>query len=539
MPPKLFLCSICLHTGGSSVYKRAFEKQPTIEGKGKKMKLLATAAALVALLVCVSALADTIELKNGDKIDGKILEETDKAVRIKTPYGILRIPREKIAKVVKDAPKPVEKPPQKEGGLVVVELTNGDKIEGKIVEETKETITIKTAYGPLTIARSRIVRVAPKGAKPVKEGPKEEESKTVVVELKNGDRIEGEIIEETEKAIKLKSSFGPMTIPRSEIASVKKVARPGKELLAKKKELAGKHYELAMWAKDKGLAAEAKLNLEAAIAVYPDHEKARAALGYVKKDGEWVKGEKPKPVEPKKEMSSEELLKAHEQAQQHLQSKEYDKALEIYGKILKSYPDDLTANYNTACLLSLGKKTEESLKFLEHAVRKARELLKSGTWEEQQGAKAILDLLGTDTDLDNLRETDKFKEILKIAKGEKVEPKTEPEKKPEKSGGAYLTVLLATLPRTPEAEKRIKAMLEFMRAQVPDLNIRMDKENIHIEVGRFKLSERAAAEKKLKEIEELAEAYGGVLPFSAKIIKVEPEKKEDEKPEKKEKERDF
>lgn len=475
------------------------------------MRVAAAGVVLLVLAMCAVALADTIELKNGDKIQGKIIEETDEAVRIKTSFGILRIPRDQITKLTKDEGEPEPEP----------EPVEPDKPEEKA-----------------------------------------EDSKNVVIELVNGDKIEGEIIEESDAAIKLKTSFGPLTIPRRQIKNITKPsALPSGALLEKKKALAQKHYELAMWAKDKGLEEETKANLEKAIELYPDHEEARAALGYVKKDGEWVKGEKAaepeKPDEPKGKMTVEELMAAHQEAQGHLQAQEYDKALEIYKKILASYPDDLTANYNTACLLSLDKKTEKALEFLKHAIIKAREMMEKGTWEEQQNAKSILDLLPTDTDLDNLRETEEFKEIERIAAGKKVEPREEPEKEPEKKpeeekkidepGEPYLTIQMGTMARTEEAEQRAQRMEQFLKNRFPDFRVRMDEENIYLEIGKYKLSEREEAEKRLKEIQEMGGRFGRA--FTGKIVTVggsekkeEPagpdeEKKEPEKPKKKQ--RDF
>jgi RNase P/RNase MRP subunit p29 len=521
------------------------------------MRLFVVAGALVLLLVCVPVFADTVELKNGDKIEGRITEETDTAIKIETDYGPLVIPRSQIAKVVKGAGEKKEEAEKPAG--VVVELKNGDKIQGEIIEETKEAIKIKTSYGELTIPREKIAKIT--GTKP---GPKpepkpaEEESRNIVIELKNGDKIEGEILEESDTAIKVKTAYGPLTIPRSQIAKITKAAaRPSGEILEKSRALADKHYELAMWAKENELEDEMKEHLEAAIELYPDHEKARAALGYVKKDGKWVKNTETKePVEPKDKMTAEELLQAHQEAQGHLQAQEYEKALEIYRKILKSYPDDITGNYNTACLLSLDKKIDEALKYLEHAIRKAREAMDTGTWEEQQNAKSIIDLLPTDSDLDNLRETEKFKEIEKIAAGKKVEPEEETEKEEEKEeekateepGEPYLTIQMIAMPRTEQAEQRVKRMEQFLKGRFPDLNVRMDEENIYIEIGRYKLSERDKAEERLKEIEEASGRFGGA--FRGKIVTVggseegekeeEPDEEKKEEPEKpKKKKRDF
>jgi len=323
----------------------------------------------------------------------------------------------------------------------VIELKNGDTIKGEIIEETETTIKIKTTYGPLVIPKSQVAKVTRGGGEEAEKEEQKEEpvdnTGKVIIELVNGDKIKGEIIEESDAAVKLKTQYGPMTIPRSQIKNITKAgagAAKSGDLADKQKELAEKHYKLGLWAKDSGLEEEAKKNFEAALKVFPDHEGARKELGFIKKNGEWVKGEPKKetPEQPEEAegMTTDELVQAHQEAQQYLQAKEYEKALAVYKKILKSYPKDLTANYNSACLLSLEKRIEGALNYLEKSIKLAREMLESGTFEEQQGAEQILGLLKNDTDLDNLRDTERFKKILKIAAGDKEEKKEE--EKPEK-----------------------------------------------------------------------------------------------------------
>jgi tetratricopeptide (TPR) repeat protein len=373
-----------LHIESPSVYKRAHANHD--EGKEFLMRIAAIFGLFAVLLLCSAALADVIELTNGDKIEGKILEETETGVRIQTSYGPLVIPRNQIKNITKGDAEPEKAEPEK--------------------------------------------------AEPEKAEPAQKGETVDVIELKNGDKIKGRILAETDAAVKIQTAYGPLNIPRSQIAKVNKgvaeAPKPSGELLAKNKELADKHYELAMWAKENGLEKQMQENLEAAIEIYPDHEKARAALGYEKKDGTWVKSGKA--VEPGKpgKMTAEELGEAHGIAQSHLNAKEYDQAIAIYEKILESYPDDLTANYNTACIYSLKKRIEKALNYLETAVRKSLEAKDSGSYAKQQEAQQILGLLDNDTDLDSLRETKRFKEIMRLAKGEKEEARKEPQEDPAK-----------------------------------------------------------------------------------------------------------
>jgi predicted Zn-dependent peptidase len=107
---------------------------------------------------------------------------------------------------------------------------------------------------------------------------------------------------------------------------------------------------------------------------------------------------------------------------------------------------------------------------------------------------------------------------------------------PKKASGPYLTVLVGTIPRSPEVEAGIERMKGFISQQFPDFNVRMDEKTIYAEIGRFDLDDRAAAEKRLKEIQEHQMAQ--MLPAPPKIVAVgvEEEKKEPEKPEQKKEE---
>jgi len=62
------------------------------------MTIMNRKALLTLMLVCIAMVADSdsVELKNGDRISGKIVSMNDTAVRLKTNYGIIDIPRQEI-----------------------------------------------------------------------------------------------------------------------------------------------------------------------------------------------------------------------------------------------------------------------------------------------------------------------------------------------------------------------------------------------------------------------------------------------------------
>ncbi|TET38499.1 MAG: insulinase family protein [Planctomycetota bacterium] len=91
---------------------------------------------------------------------------------------------------------------------------------------------------------------------------------------------------------------------------------------------------------------------------------------------------------------------------------------------------------------------------------------------------------------------------------------------PEKVLETYLTIRLMEVPRTPEMETQMGRMEKFISTQQAGVSVRMDDENIYIEVGRFGLDEREVAEERLKLIEDKMDEMGGMLPFRPRIVTV-------------------
>ncbi|HXX92907.1 MAG TPA: hypothetical protein VEN81_04690 [Planctomycetota bacterium] len=110
--------------------------------------------------------------------------------------------------------------------------------------------------------------------------------------LKNGAALSGVVREEGDKVV-LVLDFGTMTFPRSEVRSIRKTEDPLTELVEKlrtAKDAKG-YFEVALWAREKGLDTRANDILRKVIALDPDHEGARKALGFQKIDGRWLEGD--------------------------------------------------------------------------------------------------------------------------------------------------------------------------------------------------------------------------------------------------------
>lgn len=81
-------------------------------------------------------------------------------------------------------------------------LKTGDKITGTLTSETDSTLTLNTAFGPITINKSNL--------KPRK----------VVITLNSGDIIRGEILSRTSEKIIINSSLGNITIHPESIEKI-------------------------------------------------------------------------------------------------------------------------------------------------------------------------------------------------------------------------------------------------------------------------------------------------------------------------------
>ena len=239
--------------------------------------------------------------------------------------------------------------------------------------------------------------------------------------LTNGDKIEGEILEEDGQIVRIQTKYGPISLARRSIRRIIKEGPTEAEYKEKAAELAKGHVELGNWCKEQGLEEEAKKHYEMALKFDSDNAEARKALGFVKKDDKWVKGEekaekepekKPeeetkkepekkepeKKEEPAEKLSPQEWQRLHREAIQKLQAKEYEEAEKLYKRIVKARPDDSTALYNLACLYSLTSKKEKALEYLEKSIKAG--FTNVGHIQE-------------DSDLDNIRNEEKYKELIK------------------------------------------------------------------------------------------------------------------------------
>ena len=120
-----------------------------------------------------------------------------------------------------------------------------------------------------------------------------------VLRLKHGGVIEG-TIEERGDTLHVVTRFGSVDVKRSEVASIERRPTPA-QLYAKRAaeldadpELAADpdaRLALALFARQQRYEPGAREQLKAVLAIDPEHETARLALGHEKRDGQWVSAE--------------------------------------------------------------------------------------------------------------------------------------------------------------------------------------------------------------------------------------------------------
>lgn len=94
----------------------------------------------------------------------------------------------------------------------IIILTNGDIIVGDIIAENETSIVVRTSFGDLTIQKSDIVEI--------KKDNSIEKGEIVEVFLYDGSRIRGVIIEDTATILKLQTELGLVDIPKSNISNI-------------------------------------------------------------------------------------------------------------------------------------------------------------------------------------------------------------------------------------------------------------------------------------------------------------------------------
>lgn len=107
--------------------------------------------------------------------------------------------------------------------------------------------------------------------------------------LRNGAVFSGVVREEGDRVV-IEMDAGTMSFRRVDVREIRRAEDPLQEFERRKRsaETPEACYELAVWARDRGLTARATELFRKVIALEPDHPGARQALGYEKIEGRWM-----------------------------------------------------------------------------------------------------------------------------------------------------------------------------------------------------------------------------------------------------------
>ncbi|NQT19098.1 MAG: HEAT repeat domain-containing protein [Planctomycetes bacterium] len=117
-------------------------------------------------------------------------------------------------------------------------------------------------------------------------------SRADIIHLRNGNAMEGEIVEETDDTVKVKLPAGSITFKKDDIKRIERKLSPLKQyeraLARLEDDDSVGHYFLGVWCQKAGLAKQAEAEFLQTIAINPNHEDARKELGHEMHGGKWL-----------------------------------------------------------------------------------------------------------------------------------------------------------------------------------------------------------------------------------------------------------
>jgi len=113
------------------------------------------------------------------------------------------------------------------------------------------------------------------------------------IHFEDGRKLEGTIIKETPDTVTIKTKYGTQIVDKMEILNIEKGQSERQEYETRKEEIedednAEARYQLGLWCKKNGLEKEADEEFEKAIQLDSEHKGARSELGYQKHEGQWL-----------------------------------------------------------------------------------------------------------------------------------------------------------------------------------------------------------------------------------------------------------
>jgi hypothetical protein len=122
-----------------------------------------------------------------------------------------------------------------------------------------------------------------------------------LIHLRGGDTLDGQVLDDKGDVYRIRTTMGVSDIDKSQVIQIEKADPPWVRYEKEKASLvdnAEGHFQLARWCRKQGLHSEEKHHLQEVLRHQPDNAEARRLLGYVMKDGKWVKFRAPRKPTP-------------------------------------------------------------------------------------------------------------------------------------------------------------------------------------------------------------------------------------------------
>ncbi len=186
---------------------------------------------LFAVLLFLVAPAPAKEVKvllfNGKTVQGELLEEDQDHVMLLNELGQIRMRRAAIesilyldAKAITQAAVSDSNGAEPLDDLVVVHLTNGETVTGRLVSKSLDSIVMRSEWGPLTVAKKQVKLIEYINSEFAERG------ETVMARLTNGQTLQGYIFHEDKNSLTLITDIGRLTLEKKLLRSLEYQVAP-------------------------------------------------------------------------------------------------------------------------------------------------------------------------------------------------------------------------------------------------------------------------------------------------------------------------
>ena len=121
------------------------------------------------------------------------------------------------------APQPAQIQPEQQ--KVTVYLKTGEIVKGTLLAKTAELVSVKSDFGVISVKPDQIQKIVYAPA-PHPQQEQKPQPKMVIIYMKTGEIVKGELVKKTTQAILIKSELGPLNINPKDVKSIEYAMAP-------------------------------------------------------------------------------------------------------------------------------------------------------------------------------------------------------------------------------------------------------------------------------------------------------------------------